>query len=238
MSSTGITPHISHKLDDDLEALRNQVVHMGQLVAEQVENAVTAVIKGDANLAREVIDREGEVDAREMGIDRMCMEMIAMHQPAAGDLRFIIGSIKTINDLERMGDRAMEVAKAAMRLAAEWGGDGDTSRVEAIWATVREMVVGAVDAFARLDAERLVTMARQDEAIDSDHEEVMRGLMDGMVNDARRITPTLELMRIARTLVRIGDHATNICEHVVFLVHGKDLHHASAAEVAAELKGR
>lgn len=231
------TPHISHKLDDDLDALRAEVGRMGLLVLSQVESAVAAVVSGDEGLSREVIDREGEVDALEMAIDRMGMEMIAMHQPTAGDLRFIIGSIKAINDLERMGDRAMEMAKSAMRLSQEWGGDRDTAQVERIWATVKVMMHKAIDAFTRLDGDQLVTVAKQDEVIDRDHEEVMRGLVDHMVQDARCITPTLELMRVARTLVRIGDHATNICEHVVFLVHGKDLHHATAAEVAAELGG-
>ena len=235
MSGTRITPHISHKLDDDLESLRDQVARMARLVHEQVEAAVRAVVRGDGELAREVINREGEVDEMEMAIDRRCMEMIAMHQPAAGDLRFIIGCVKIINDLERMGDRATEMAKAAIRLTAEWGGERDTSEVEAIWSTVKTMIEEALDAFVRLDAAQLVTVARQDEAIDGEHEAVMRRLVDGMVSDARRITPTLDLMRIARTLVRIGDHATNVCEHVVFLVSGKDLHHSSAAEVAAAL---
>ena len=238
MSGTRISPHISHKLDDDLESLRNEVARMGRLVYEQAENGVQAVVRGDLELAREVVEREGEVDELEMAIDRRCMEMIAMHQPTAGDLRLIIGSIKTINDLERMGDRAMEMAKAAMRLTDEWGGERDTGAVERIWQTVREMIQEALEAYTRLDADQLVAVARQDETIDGDHEEVMRGLVDAMVGDARRITPTLELMRVARTLVRIGDHATNICEHVVFLVHGKDLHHSTADEVAAELKGQ
>ncbi len=225
MEKAHLKQHISRQFNQELEDVRNQVLAMGGLVEEQIQSAMHALVTQDSALGDQVVDKDAEVNRLEVAIDEECGRILALRQPTAGDLRLVVAIIKTITDLERIGDEAEKIGFLASRLAALDAPAARYREVRHIAALVRKMVHGALDAFARMDPEAAFAVAKQDQAVDQEYEALLRQLITIMMEDPRTIREVLDIMWAARALERIGDHAKNICEYVIYLVHGKDVRH-------------
>ncbi len=227
--------HTFKQYDAELEALRGKVLEMGGLVEQQIVQALEALVKLDSNLAKEVMGNDNLVNALEVQIDEGCSQIIARRQPAAGDLRMVMMMVKTITDLERIGDEATKIARTAQKIF-----DEDRmykprfNEIKSMVALVREMLRTALDGFARLDVSKTVEVARQDEQVDEHFRSAMRQLITFMLEDPRTISMSLEVLFVAKAIERIGDHAKNIAEYVVYMVKGKDVRHISVQEMERE----
>ncbi|MCW8982545.1 MAG: phosphate signaling complex protein PhoU, partial [Gammaproteobacteria bacterium] len=218
--------HISQQFNDELEDIRNRVLTMGGLVEKQLADAINSMVEGDTELAESVVANDHRVNGMEVSIDEECSRVLARRQPAAGDLRLVVAVIKTITDLERIGDQAERVARFSLRLA-ENSHHGYFKELEHLAEDVRQILNDALDAFARMDPEAALEVARSDISIDQEYDSIMRQLITFMMEDPRNVTRVLDVMWTARALERIGDHAKNICEYVIYLVKGKDVRHIS-----------
>ncbi len=234
MENKRIGGHYSHRYDAELEEVVNRVLAMGGLVEAQLTNALRAFIDADSQIAQEVTENDTRVNTFEVTIDERCVEILARRQPAAMDLRLIVAVIKTITDLERIGDLATAIARMAMRQA-----EGDRPRkqifrdIETMGNRVISMLAGALDAFARMDATAAVDVVRQDFAIDSDHEAIVRQNVTYMMEDPRNISRLLDISHAVRALERVGDHARNMCEYTIYFVKGRDVRHIDLSEMEA-----
>jgi phosphate transport system protein len=226
--------HISHQFDAELENLRKRVFTMGGLVEQQVKKAITALTEGDTDLAKEVITGDIQVNAMEVEIDEECTHIIARRQPTASDLRLVIAVIKTITDLERMGDQAEKVARMGRELAEMERPRNGYIEIQSLGNHVQTMISGALDAFVRMDAEAAVQIAKMDLQADQEYEAIMRQNITFMMEDPRTIKRILGVIWAARALERIGDHARNICEYVIYLVKGKDVRHTTLEQLEKE----
>ena len=227
--------HTSKQYDAELEAVRARVLEMGGLVEQQIVNALKSLIEADTELAKEVMKNDALVNALEVLIDENCNQIIARRQPAAGDLRMVMTMVKTITDLERIGDEATKIARTAQRIS-----DEDRmykprfTEIKTMVKIVREMLRTSLDAFARLDVSQTAEVARQDELVDEQFRVAMRQLIMYMLEDPRTISMSLEVLFVAKAIERIGDHAKNIAEYVVYMVKGKDVRHSSLEEIERE----
>ena len=227
MERRDLARHISQRFNAELEDIRHRVLAMGGLVEQQIADAMTAILTGDRGLAQTVIGNDLKVNGMEVAIDESCTHMLVRRQPAASDLRLVIAVIKTITDLERIGDEAERVAQVADRLAEVGGSERYVSRIEHLGNQVKHMLHQALDAFARLDTELAVRVWREDPKIDQEYEAVLRQLITFMMENPRVIPRVIDVMWSARALERMGDRARNICEYVIFLVKGKDVRHTA-----------
>lgn len=227
--------HIFKQYDAELESVRAKVLEMGGLVEQQIVDALEALVNTDPKLAKEVMDNDHRVNNLEVQIDEDCSHIIARRQPAAGDLRMVMMIVKTITDLERIGDEATKIARTAQKIYEE---DrmykSRFTEIKAMVGLVREMLRTALDAFARLDMTNTVEVARQDELVDEQFRAAMRQLITFMLEDPRTISMSLEVLFVAKAIERIGDHAKNIAEYVVYMVKGKDVRHTSVQEMERE----
>ncbi|OGI38404.1 MAG: phosphate transport system regulatory protein PhoU [Candidatus Muproteobacteria bacterium RBG_16_64_10] len=230
--------HISQQYNAELEDIRSKVLQMGGLVEQQIEQAINALVRGDTALGEAVIMDDTKVNKLEVTIDEECSQIIARRQPAASDLRLVMAVIKTITDLERIGDEAEKIARMAVRLAGEERPKNNYAEIQALGNHVRQMVHDALDAFARLDVEAAVRVAREDIKIDHKYEGALRQLITFMMEDPRTISRSLNVIWAARALERIGDHARNICEYIIYLVRGRDVRHTSLEQIEKEILGR
>lgn len=210
MDNTNLSQHISKQYSDDLEGIRNRVLIMGGLVEQQISDAVEALLSGNTELGEKVIVRDYQVNALEVSIDEKCTQCLALRQPAAGDLRLIMAIIKTITDLERIGDQAEKVARMALRLAERGHHSQCYSEIQSLGQHVKEMLYTALNAFARLDVNTSVDVAQQNLTIDQEYEAVLRQHITFMMADHSLITRSLDVIWAARALERIGEHAKNI----------------------------
>lgn len=228
--------HISHKFNDDLAALNADFLNMGYMVEEQLTNAVIALMDGDGHLADEVRTRDKIVDKLELELDEEATRIIARRQPAAMDLRLVIAVIKMVADLERVGDEAKKIAKFAMTLSEEGQAPSGYVEVRHISSHVLTMLRDALDAFARLDSEQALRVMKEDKIVDEEYKAATRTLLTFMMEDTRNISRCMSVMWVLRALERVGDHACNVAEHVIFMVEGEDVRHTSV-EKAEKLVG-
>ena len=233
-----IHTHISRQFNAELEDIRTRVLQMGGLVERQIGQAITALVNADTAIAEAVVTEDYKVNQMEVTIDEECSQIIARRQPAAGDLRLVVAVIKTITDLERIGDEAEKIARMAQRLASEERPKNNYMEIQALGNHVRGMVRDALDAFARLDIEAAVRVAREDEQVDREYDGIMRQMITYMMEDPRSISRMLNVVWAARALERIGDHACNICEYIIYLVKGKDVRHTSLEQIEKEILGK
>ena len=230
--------HISRQFNAELEDIRSRVLKMGGLVEQQIENAIEALVKGDVAQGEAVILNDTQVNKMEVTIDEECCQIIARRQPAASDLRLVVAVIKTITDLERIGDEAEKIARMAVQLAVEERPKNNYAEIQALGTHVRQMLHDTLDAFARLDIEAAFRIAREDIKVDQKYEGTMRQMITYMMEDPRTISRVLNVIWAARALERIGDHACNICEYIIYLVKGKDVRHISLDKVEREILGK
>jgi len=227
-----MSQHISHKFDVEMENLRSQVLKMGGLVELQISSAIESLQSMDAISAEKIILDDHKVNALEVSIDEACTRIIAKRQPAASDLRMLVAVIKTITDLERMGDEAEKIAKMALHISERDGHFRSRyAGIRHLGQLVVHMVHDVLDAYARLDVDAALKVVRSDVQVDKEYQDLMRMLMTYMMEDPRSITDVLDVIWAARALERIGDHAKNISEYVIYLVKGKDIRHVSLDEV-------
>ncbi len=217
--------HTSQPFNEELGHLRSQVLVMGGLVEKQVSDAVSALEANDSRLAEHVVSEEKTVDKLEMDIDDACVLVLARRHPAAFDLRMVLAVIRTIHDLERIGDEANKIAKMALRLSEEGQAPRGYVEIRHIANGVRSMLNSTLDAFARYDVASAMEVIKSDEQIDLDYKSALREMITYMMEDPRSISRVMNITWVLRSLERIGDHAKNICEHIVFLVEGEDIRH-------------
>ncbi|HEV2109934.1 MAG TPA: phosphate signaling complex protein PhoU [Gammaproteobacteria bacterium] len=238
MDKLNLTHHISQKFNEELEDVRNRVLAMGGLVEQQLVDALRALTEGDSVLGRAIEQHDYKVNQFEVSIDEECSRILARRQPAASDLRLILAIIKTITDLERIGDEAEKIGRFAARLAEQERPNTNYREIEHLGNHVRSMLHDALDAFARLDAEAAVRVAKEDERVDGEYDALSRQSITFMMEDPRTIRRVLDVMWSARALERIGDHAKNICEYVIYLVRGKDVRHSGIEAMEREVLER
>jgi phosphate transport system protein len=219
--------HTDRIFETTLEQLRSAVLEMGGLVEDQIVQAVRSLIERNEELARETIDRDHTVNRYDVEIDDLSLKLLALHQPAARDLRLITTALKITTDLERIGDLAGHIAERALELAREPPVKPyvDLPRMAEI---ARDMVHRSLDAFVREDADLALGVLPSDDAIDHLHEQMFRELLSFMMEDPHLISRAMRLLFISKSLERIGDHATNIAEMVIFMVKGESIRHHDA----------
>jgi len=212
---------------EELEALKQTLLAMGGLVEDQIRRVITALRERDSALAQEVIERDAQVNAYDVEVDEKCVELLALHQPAAGDLRFITTAMKIVTDLERIGDQAVNIAQRAIELNREPQLKPyiDLPRMA---EKAEGMVKESLDAFVNRDTALARRVCAEDAAVDALKEQVFRELLTFMMEDARTIPRAIRLILISRFLERVADHATNIAEMVVYMVESKMVRHTLA----------
>lgn len=231
------TQHISHQFNAEMQNLRNNVMAMGGLVEQQILAAAEALQSMDAAAGEAVIRNDHKVNAMEVGIDEECARILARRQPAASDLRMVVAVIKTITDLERIGDEAEKIARMAVHMS-----ERDSTYhpryagVQHLTKQVSVMVHDALDAFARLDVGAALKVLKADDIVDAEYQSFMRQMITYMMEDPRTISEVLDMVWAARALERIGDHAKNICEYVIYLVKGKDIRHIDIDIVEKDIR--
>lgn len=223
--------HISQRFDNELSNVRNKVLLMGGLVEAQVRNGIAALTESDFELAQHVSESDFEINALEVEIDKECVDIIARRQPTAGDLRLIVSIIKTIADLERIGDQAERLGRFAIQLNEEGYSVSQFTELRHIGDLVQSILRGSLDAFARMDVEDAVETIADDRRVDAEFDALNRQLITHMMEDPRTIKSALKIIWCARALERIGDHAKNICEYVIYYVHGEDIRHTSMDQI-------
>ncbi len=236
MEAADLSQHTSRRFNEDLERVRTKVLAMGGFVEEQLSKALTALVNGDSSLGRLVASKDREVNGMEVTIDEECSRILATRAPAAGDLRMIVATIKTITDLERVGDECEKIGLIAARLAAAERPADRYREVRHLGRFVQTMLHATLDAVARMDAQLALKTARSDRVVDEEYESIQRQCITFMMEDPRTIRRALDVMWVVRSLERIGDHAKNICEYVIYMVHGKDVRHISLEQVERDLQ--
>lgn len=219
--------HSSKQYDLDLESIRSRVLLMGGMVETQLLDALTCFRTLNVERAEQVMKADENVNYLEVTLDEACSNLIVKRQPAANDLRAMMATIKVITNLERIGDEATKIARTARSLA-ERGNDSLVNHfnmIRTIGNGVSATLHDALDAFARLDVDQAVRLIAKDAEIDHEFRSVMRNLITFMMEDPRTISIALDTMWAAKAIERIGDHAKNIAEYVVYIVEGKDIRH-------------
>lgn len=218
--------HLSSQFDEDLSRLRTHVLQMGGLVETQVSAAIDAYATGEVASVKAIVETDRKVNELEKAIDDDCAHIIAKRQPTASDLRLVLGISKIVTDLERAGDEAKKIAKGVRRIYENGHmptqyGVGIRHLAEAALAMVRQ----ALDAFARLDTAQATSVIRADSDVDTEFKSILRQLITHMMEDPRTITTAIDIINIARAIERIGDHAKNVSEQVIYVVEGRDVRH-------------
>ncbi|MBP6381076.1 MAG: phosphate signaling complex protein PhoU [Pseudomonadales bacterium] len=229
MGKGDIGQHTVQQYNEDLENLHRAVLDMGRLVLEQLEDGIAALEGNDKELATRVLRRDVEVNTLEVHLDKECQRILVRRQPAAGDLRLIFAVIKTVTDLERIGDQVGHVARAVLE-----SDPGSPNRPHAALAHLASLVrtncARTMESFASLDVALALQVAQADLEVNREYQGSMRQLLTYIMEDPRTTSSALQLAWTARALERIGDHAKNIAEYVIYMVHGEDVRHISDEE--------
>jgi len=231
MEKDNYSTHISQQFNDELEQIRTELLTMGGIVERQVHDAVAALLDGDAELANRSMKVDKQTNEMELMIDEHCTRIIARRQPAASDLRLIIAISKAVSDLERIGDEASRICRAAIELVDGGESPRGYQEVRHIGNLVREMVKDVLTAFARNDTELAYRVAKQDKNVDQEYRSAMRSLATFMMEDPRSISSVMNVIWVLRSLERIGDHTRNMAEHLIYLVSGTDVRHQSLKQI-------
>jgi phosphate transport system protein len=227
--------HISLQFDEELENARSQVLKMGGLVEDQLSQAVRALVESNAISASEVVANDYRVNALEVAIDEECTRIVARRQPIESDLRLVMTVIKTITDLERIGDEAKRVARMVTEDKHGTLNEEMRQELEHMGGLVRDMLRQVLDAFARLDVDRAIEVVHKDNKVDAKYGSITRQLITYMAEDPRSIPLILNALWAARSLERMGDRCQNIAEYIFYLVYGRDIRHTSVDEALAEV---
>lgn len=212
--------------EDQLDAIYEKLLHLGGLVEEIIGKSVRSLVDRDSDLAREVIRKDRDIDGLELELDEACIELLALHQPMARDLRFVTTAMKITTDLERIGDHAVNIAERAIELN-EQPRLKPLIDIPLMAKTAQEMVHGALDAFVHRDADAARAVCAMDDSLDTRMEQVFRELMSYMAEDPHTITRAMRLSFVAKYFERIGDQATNICEQVVYMAEARVIKHGA-----------
>jgi len=218
---------VQRHFHEELDALKQTLLAMGGLVEDQIRRVMRALLDRDGDLAQEVIDRDRQVNAYDVEIDEKCVELLALHQPTAGDLRFITTTLKIVTDIERIGDQAVNIAQRALELGREpqLKPYVDLPRMA---EKAQRMVKESLDAFVSRDTALAREVCGEDSEVDALREQVFRELLTFMMEDPRTIPRAIRLILISRFLERVADHATNIAEMVIYMVESKMVRHTLA----------
>ena len=238
MASDQFSQHISKRFNDELEALRGEVLRMGGLVERHLDTAIEAITAGDSEMGLQVAKLDYQVNALEVSIDEECSRILATRGPAAADLRLIVAVIKTITDLERIGDEAQRIGYLASHLATDFQPHDHYSELKALGEHVQTMLHDALDTFSRLDAADALVVVEEDQLVDEEYDRITRQCISLMMEDPRTVRRFMDISWVARALERIGDHAQNIAEYVIYMVHGRDIRHLELEEVKQEFETR
>ena len=234
MEASKFSDHISRRFNKDIEDLRNTVLSMGGLVETQLSRAISAIVSGDSELGLKVANDDYKVNNLEVDIDEECSRILATRAPAAGDLRLIVAIIKTITDLERIGDEAEKIGFLASKLAGMDRPADSYRELKNLGSHVSHMLRDAMNAFARLDVAEALDVVKEDELVDEEYDAITRQCITFMMEDPRSIKRVMNVTWAARSLERIGDHAKNICEYVIYMVEGRDVRHTDLTENVVE----
>ena len=230
--------HVSKRFDSELESLRSRVMQMGGLVETQITRAIESFVSGDQDLMQQVIADDHQVNGLEVSIDDDCAHIIARRQPTAGDLRMVMAVSKIVTDLERIGDEAAKIARMGKEIYQR---DKlliprltDIRKVGGIGVS---MLRDVLDAFVRLDVTDATRIIREDQAVDDQFRGILRQLITYMMEDPRTISTALDIVFIAKAIERIGDHAKNIAEDVIYIVKGTDVRHIAIEQLESHPGG-
>ena len=228
--------HISKQYDHELLDIRNRVLSLGGLVEGQIEAAVKALVEGDVELAKRVIHDDGKVNTMEVSIDEECTQILALRQPSARDLRLVVIVIKTIIDLERIGDEAKRIAHHAINLSSQPTGKHQLTEIEQLASQVQNLLRNALDAFARMDVDTALRVVQDDKLVDSEYEHIVRQQITYIMENPSSTPACLDIIWTSRSLERIGDRSCNICEYVIYYAKGKNIRHISIEQVQKDLR--
>jgi phosphate transport system protein len=222
-----MTLHTDRHFEDELQHLQQLLLRMGGLVEQQIARAIESLVERDSELAREVILGDRDVNQLDILVDEECLKLIALHQPAAGDLRFVTTALKVNTDLERIGDMAVNICERALELNEE-----PTLKpyidIPRMAKDAQQMVRTSLDAFVRRDTDLAQEVIEDDDGVDALAHQIFRELLSYMVEEPKTISRAMRIVLISRYIERIADHATNIAEMVVFMVDGRMIRHATA----------
>lgn len=236
MDKGGYSQHISQQFNEELEEVKCSMLEMGGQVEQLLLDAVSSIIDGDSGMAEQVRENDKPVNAMESDIDGECESILARRQPAASDLRLVLAITRASTDLERIGDEACKIALQTIELSESGKAPGGYTEIQHMGTSVRGMLHDALDAFARMDETLALRVAEQDKDVDRYYGSAMRVVLTLMMEDPRNISKVLNIMWALRSLERIGDHARNIAEHVIYLVKGKDVRHVGLKEMAKQVQ--
>lgn len=232
MPNNKITGHYSQAYDAELQGAIDRLLEMGDLVQKQLADSLTAYVTGDTTLAQQVIDSDHTVNTYEVDIDEHCLAILARRQPAANDLRLVLSVLKSINDIERIGDQAERIARYLLsETANERPNQAQLDDIDAMGQRVQVMLKQALESFEKMDAAEAFEVLRQDKAIDNDYGRILRHNLTYMMEDTRQISRSLQISWVARALERIGDRARNICQYSIFLTKGRNVTHFTDEEL-------
>ncbi len=218
--------------DQELSVLKDKLLTLASLAEEAVSNSLKSLVERDDSQARAVIEADSLLDAMEVELDELCISMLALHSPIASDLRLITIAMKITRDLERVGDEATTIARRAIALnsEAQLNAYVDVSRMGSL---ALAMLKDALDAFVHRDSEKARAVVPRDKEVDQIHKQLHRDLLAFMIENASSITRALNIMVISKSLERVGDHAANIAEEVVYLYESRDIRHCHVSPDSA-----
>ncbi|MBZ9611467.1 phosphate signaling complex protein PhoU [Rheinheimera maricola] len=232
MPNDKIGGHYSQAYDDELQLAVARLLQMAALAQQQLRDAMTAFTAADLALAQQVKQSDRQVNSFEVDIDEHCLDILARRQPAATDLRLVLAILKSVNDVERIGDMAKRIAKALLReLPDSRPSPAQLNTLNQMGQDVLQMFERAIAAFEQMDAKAALSVLRDEKAIDSSYDSILQSSLASMMQDVQQIAVSLQVSQVAKSLERVGDHSRNICEQAIFLSKGSHVAHLSDAEL-------